>query len=393
MGPQEGGYWIVSRIQRDLEEAELVAEPSFTQGWIDAPVTLVPKRLLESKTAPSNEDEVSPPRQEGATEPGEVTLLVGSLRSAGQGVCSVSLNSTLREAQSLMMRNDYSQLAVMSDPRTLRGAVTWESIAQASMRTSNPQIRDSVIPAELVRFEDDLIHHIPRIVQAGYVFVQAKNRTVSGILTTADLSDEFARLATPFFLIGEIERRLRRAADRIFSPAELMEIRDPNDSTRDVASAEDLTIGEYVRLFEYPERWDKTGWKVDRKIFIEALNQARELRNDVLHFSPDPLDEDQLDELRRFIRWLRILLVARRVRRAIHRRYPDSRTHPIPPRFRRAVTRASSASTKRSRYFVAPVSEITQESLWNVLRDSEAVADACGVLGVQRISPLRAPSC
>ena len=306
-GHKRRGYWIVSRIQRDLEEAELVAEPSFTQGWIDAPVTLVPKRLLESKTAPSNEDEVSPPRQEGATEPGEVTLLVGSLRSAGQGVCSVSLNSTLREAQSLMMRNDYSQLAVMSDPRTLRGAVTWESIAQASMRTSNPQIRDSVIPAELVRFEDDLIHHIPRIVQAGYVFVQAKNRTVSGILTTADLSDEFARLATPFFLIGEIERRLRRAADRIFSPAELREIRDPNDSTRDVASAEDLTIGEYVRLFEYPERWDKTGWQVDRKIFIEALNQARELRNDVLHFSPDPLDEDQLDELRRFIRWLRIL--------------------------------------------------------------------------------------
>ena len=62
-----------------------------------------------------------------------------------------------------------------------------------------------------------------------------------------------------------------------------------------------------MRLFEYPERWDKTGWQVDRKIFIEALNQARELRNDVLHFSPDPLDDDQLDELRRFIRWLRIL--------------------------------------------------------------------------------------
>jgi hypothetical protein len=33
----------------------------------------------------------------------------------------------------------------------------------------------------------------------------------------------------------------------------------------------------------------------------------RELRNDVLHFSPDPIDEDQLVELRRFIKWLKIL--------------------------------------------------------------------------------------
>jgi CBS domain-containing protein len=262
--------YIVSVIERDLEEAGLVTEPYFARGWIDASVTLVPKRLLQPSESPTSDGVVSPPREEGATEPGEVTLLVGSLRSAGQPVCSVSLNSTLLEAQSLMMRNDFSQLAVMSDARNLRGAVTWESIAQSGMRTNDPQIRDYVIPAELVRFEDDLIHHIPRIVQAGYVFVQAPDRTISGIVTTADLSDEFARLATPFFLIGEIERRLRRAVDRIFSAGELSEVRNPDDATRDVSSAEDLTFGEYVRLLEEPERWDKTGWHVERKIFIDA---------------------------------------------------------------------------------------------------------------------------
>jgi hypothetical protein len=172
------GY-IVSVIKRDLERAGLVTEPSFAQGWIDATITLVPKRLLQPSDSSSGDDVVLPSREEGATEPGEVTLLVGSLRSAGQGVCSVSLNSTLLEAQSLMMSNDYSQLAVMSDARNLRGAVTWESIAQSRMRTTDPQIRDCVIPAEMVRFEDDLIHHIPRIVQAGYVFVQAQDRTIS----------------------------------------------------------------------------------------------------------------------------------------------------------------------------------------------------------------------
>ena len=139
------------------------------------------------------------------------------------------------------------------------------------------------------------------------MFVQGQDRTISGIVTTADLSEEFARRATPFFLIGEIERRLRRVVDRIFLGEELSSIRDPEDSDRSVVSAEDLTIGEYARLFEQPDRWERTGWRVDRRVFVEALSKVRELRNDVMHFSPDPLDEEQFEELRRFIRWLKIL--------------------------------------------------------------------------------------
>src|SRR5206468_1431936 len=100
---------------------------------------------------------------------GEVTLIVGSLRSASQPVCSVPLDASLLKAQSLMMMNDYSQLAVMSDARFLRGAVTWESIAKTSLQIAKPRIGDCLIPAELVRFEDDLIQHIPQIVRSGYV--------------------------------------------------------------------------------------------------------------------------------------------------------------------------------------------------------------------------------
>ena len=307
-GHKRRGSWVINRIEDALEEAGLVTEPAFTQGWIDAPITLIPKRLAPTPEQQNgNGTTTAVPRDEGEVEPGEVTILVGSLRSAGQGVTHVPLDATLLQAQSQMMSLDFSQLAVMSDSRTLRGAITWESIAQAGMRTSTPSIRDCLIPAEVVRYEDDLIHHIPRIVQAGYVFVQTKDRTVTGIVTTADLSEEFARLASPFFLIGEIERRLRRAVDRTFTPEDLGSVRDPGDETRDVASAGDLTIGEYVRLLEYPERWERTGWQVDRRIFMADLNRVRELRNEVMHFSPDPLEEEQIDELRRFIRWLKIL--------------------------------------------------------------------------------------
>ena len=305
-GHKRRGYWIVSRIERDLDEASIATEPTFTQGWIDTPVTLVPKRLRPEPeiTDAAGAGEVV---AEGEAEPGEVTLLVSSLRSAGQGVISVTLDGSIVEAQTLMMTNDFSQLAVMSSARSLRGAVTWESIAQASLHLPRPAVRDCVIPAEVVRFEDDLMHHIPRIVDAGYVFVHDRDQTIKGIVTTSDLSDEFARLATPFFLIGEIERRLRRAVGKIFTVEELAAIRNPTDAGRDVASVDDLTMGEYERLLEGPPNWEKTGWQVDRKIFVGALSNVREIRNDVMHFSPDPLDTDQLTELRRFVRFLKIL--------------------------------------------------------------------------------------
>lgn len=306
-GYKRRGNWIVTQIERELEGAGLMSEPSFTQGWIDATVQLVPKRLIEQ--APGAEE--LPPelggRQEGAVEPGVVTLLVSNLRSATHGICSVPLDCTLLRAQSLMMRYDYSQLAVMSDTRSLRGAITWESIARSSMKGNPETVGDCVIQAETVRYDDDLVHHIPRIVLAGYVFVRAQDETISGVVTTADLSEEFGKLASPFFLIGEIERRLRRAVDRVFSAIELEEVRDPQDGGRDVASAEDLTMGEYVRLLEQPDHWKKTGWRVERQVFIEALDKARELRNDVLHFSPDPLEEEDLTELRRFVQFLKFL--------------------------------------------------------------------------------------
>ena len=307
-GHKRRGTWVVNGIARDLKKAGLATEPDFTQGWIDAVVTLVPRRLIKSRDASTeSKPEAAVAAEEELPVPGEVTLIVGSLRSASQPVCSVAFDSTLLQAQSLMMKNDFSQLAVMSDKRNLRGAVTWESIAKTSMRMAKPQIRDCVIPAELVRFEDDLIQHIPQIVRSGYVFVQRSDRTVSGIVTTADLSEEFGLRATPFFLIGEIERRLRRAVDHIFTAAELSQIRDPRDTARDVESASDLTIGEYIRLLENPSHWTKTSWQAERSIFIEALQSVREIRNEVLHFSPDPLDEEQIGELRSFIRWLKFL--------------------------------------------------------------------------------------
>jgi len=237
----------------------------------------------------------------------EVSLRVGSLRSANLSVTSVAPDDTLERAQALMMAHDYSQLAVISGTRTLRGAIGWESIAQARIRDPKASLREAIIPAELVRSEDDLLDQIPKIIDAGFVFVSAADNQIQGIVTTADLSLQFATLANPFFLLAEIERRLRRIIGLTFNAEELAEVVDPADAERTVRSADDLTLGEYVRLIEKPDYWKRLSWALDRKVFIDAMQEVRRIRNDVMHFSPDPLDDRQLGQLENFLKWLRKL--------------------------------------------------------------------------------------
>ena len=302
-GAKRRGVWVVDRIEEDLAAKGLTTEPLFADAWIDGPV-----RVVAVSRAEAGGDDSAIQRAEGASPSDlDISLRVGSLPSANTAVVSVPPDATLTLAQSLMLRYDYSQLAVMSGERELRGAISWESIAQAQLRDPRCSLARALIRTEPVELDDDLLSLIPRIVSSGFVFVRASDRRLSGIVTMADLSLEFSSLATPFFLLGEIERRLRRKIDQCFESGELERLRDSTDSNREVAAASDLTFGEYGRLIQSPENWARLGWAVDRNTFNAALDEVRQIRNEVMHFSPDQLEGWQVDSLKNFIRWLRIL--------------------------------------------------------------------------------------
>lgn len=293
------GVWIVNQINRDLVDAGLTTSPSFTEGWIDNTIRIVPYEPASPETNGSDE---APPEGEL-----RAMLRVGDLPSANTGVVSVPPDASLELTQSLMLRDDFSQLAVLSGERNLRGAVSWESIALAGLRKPDATLKDATVPTDPVELDQDLLAMIPRIVDEGFLFVRSRDQRLSGIVTMADLSIEFSNLATPFFLLGEIERRLRRTIDECFSADDLRAVLAPDDPDREVQAAQDLTFGEYGRLLEDPSKWPQLSWSVDRKTFVDRLNEVRHIRNDVMHFSPDPLDDDQVSVLRNFIRWLRVL--------------------------------------------------------------------------------------
>jgi restriction system protein len=298
------GYLIVETIKGDLAAYDLKTDPSFEEAWIDEQVRLV--------RAPSREEPEISSGGMGTPEMADMLPAAGlrmrHLQSANREVSWVAPDASLALAQALMLKDDYSQLAVMSSPRDLRGAVSWKSIAQAQLRDANCSLRDALVPAVPVSQEEELLPLIPTIVEKEFLFVTRQDKTLSGIITVADLSLEYNRLARPFFLIGEIERRLRRAiAGATFPPEVLQSVRDPGETDRVVGSVEDLTFGEYKRLLERPENWQKLAWNVDRVIFVKTLDDVRNIRNDVMHFSPDPIEDDQLKVLTNFIGMIKVL--------------------------------------------------------------------------------------
>jgi restriction system protein len=297
------GTRVVEEIQLALERHQLVSEPSFTLGWIDSTVV-----LCSAPLHPETADHTAPPHDERDAAPApEIALTVSSLQSAGAGAASVERNDALERARALMLRDDYSQLAVMSGRHQLVGAVSWESMARAAIYHPELTLGHATVTATSVAPDDDLISLIPTIIEQGFVFVVRPDRTLGGIVTTADLSSQFGTLAKPFLLLGEIERRLRHVLTLNFTAPELSDLGDPADHERTIDSASNLTLGEIARCIENAGNWERLGWPIDRGVFIATLQGVREIRNDVMHFSPDPLTPEQEITLQNFTRWLRVM--------------------------------------------------------------------------------------
>ncbi|MFD3508882.1 hypothetical protein [Nocardia sp. NPDC058666] len=287
----------VSRIEADLANHGLVTSPSFRAVTLDTVVYLATPPS-EAEAAPQesvlHDDGTGAEDDEGDRDL-EVGLTVGNL-SPLNGVGAVGPNSSLDEAITTMLLNDYSQLAVLSGTRNLRGAVTWASIALAMHQSPSATLADAIDPhVEVVDYERDLFAVLPTLQHSGFVFIRDQSKAIAGIVTTADVAQRFGQMATPFFLLGELDQTLRWILSRAMSIEELRGF-----CGRKVGSVDQLTVGDYRRVLEQPQAWVKLGWPSDRAVFIARLEEIRLIRNKVMHFHPDPIPTDAVDKLRNF---------------------------------------------------------------------------------------------
>jgi CBS domain-containing protein len=309
---QRRGRWIVTYIRDRLKEFGLKTVPDFESTYLDAEIMFVLAGQPDENTATApNVLEAAAIADEikaAVTTFADPTYRISKLAAANRRPVYVKPDSTLMAATTLMMANDFSQLPVMINDRDVKGAISWDSIGSRRALGQSPQfVRDAMDLHAEIGSDASLFAAIPIIVDRGYALVRAPDRRIVGIITTSDLSLQFQQLSEPFLLLGEIENHIRRIIDNKFDGVALSAVKDPDDGGRQVASASDLTFGEYKRLLEDPKRWSAIGLDLDRSVFIELLEKVREVRNDVMHFDPDGIEDQSLAALRDFAKFLRML--------------------------------------------------------------------------------------
>lgn len=289
------GPRIVQQIREALAERGLRTQPDFEYAFIDDAIQFVPNDAGDS-TASTGIATIDP------------TYRIGRLESANRPPKAVTPDAPLEKAVTLMLAQDYSQLPVMSGPRELKGVVSWKTIgSRLALGLQCPSVRDCMEPAHVIGTDDSLFDAVSKIAQNDYVLVLASDRRISGIVTASDFNEQFHKLAEPFLLIGEIENGVRQMLHGKFTANELATAKAPGDDGRNIASVNDLTFGEYQRLLETPDMWNRLGLRIDRAEFVERLKNVRDIRNDVMHFEPEGLDSNDLGLLREFAEFLKRL--------------------------------------------------------------------------------------
>jgi len=285
------------QIAADLENHGLTTEPPFLKTGIDSVVKVV-ERQLETKERVEGEGAAD---LESDTDVG---LTLGNIPSANCGVESVTPQATYEEAITVMLLNDFSQLAVMTGARSTPRAVTWQSIARERHAHPDGQLGGAIIDATTLRFDTELVDVLPVLESQDFVFVKDATNVIKGIVTTADVVRAYGQLATPFFLIGELDKLLRRVITDGFTLEEIRKSCD-SDGTRGLQSYDELTMGDYQRMLEDPSNWATLEWPLDRAVFTRRLSDLREVRNDLMHFNPDPISEQAVILIRSMIQLIR----------------------------------------------------------------------------------------
>jgi CBS domain-containing protein len=313
---QRRGVLVVSEIRSALRKVKLVTVPDFEVAYIDQRIKL--KALQPADKSPITKENVAGETAvttDVAVVGGSIpdpAPRIGMLRAANTPPLSVARDTEVREAITLMLMNDYSQLPVMQGERNVDGLISWRSIGRTRIGDGQPRkyVRDCMEKVEIISADTHLFEAVNIIAKREVVLVRNAGNKIAGLVTTSDISLQFGALSEPFLLLSEVENHIRRLIDGRFSLDQLKAVRDPADPSRKIENVANLTFGEYIRLLEKPENWERLGFDLSRTECIKRLREVGRIRNDVMHFHPDgisPEDMELLRDTRKFLQALCLL--------------------------------------------------------------------------------------
>ncbi|MFF0035222.1 CBS domain-containing protein [Streptomyces mirabilis] len=312
-------------IEQLLKDAGLATLPYFATCSSQSEIHIVAREttVAEQPTDAGVDEEQE---DESGLLPGALpqqSFRIGDLPCAHAGVDSITSASNLTEATYIMYTKNYSQIPVLEDQYTVVGVVTWRSVAKMYGTGVDPVLGNAIVEdPPIVHARDDFFAMLSTICEHGYVLVRAHNGRISGIVTATDITQRFDATAWPFFVVGEIELRLRKCLGAKMSEDAIRGVQRNDKKTGKIA---DLTFGQYVMLLDGDQRnkhgqrleamcsaadqnWLALGWTgVNQVQFVHQLNRVRNIRNQIAHFDSEPLSQQRSEELRQFVGLLRQL--------------------------------------------------------------------------------------
>lgn len=297
------GWRVIETINKMLDEHEVLCEPAFGSAWFYGQIEIKPKpKIAAGKPEQNNEDTDPTPR---------LSLLkaanLNKVKEAGEGkgLISVTRDTSLTEAITLLMQNDFSQLPILSGQRDVDGIISWKSIGRAlSLGKTCLTVSDCKDDVVILNYDEPLFSAVKFILEKDFVLVRQKDKTISGIVTVTDIGEQFIAMAEPFLIIEQIENHIRKLLDQKFNTDELNFPSTYEELPRTINSLADLTFGQYVKILEDPKKFDKLKINIDRVLIVKQLDEVRKIRNDVMHFDPDGITNQNLELLRQTVAFL-----------------------------------------------------------------------------------------
>lgn len=278
-------------IRQNLDKLGLECHPNFEQVYIDSNVEL--RKKLTVKAAKGD-------TKEPIAAVRDPVPRLALLPSANRSPISVTRDADIKRAVTLMMMHDFSQLPVMQNERTVDGLISLRSIvsAQAIVGPCTVVRQCMVKQIQVLSHDTPLFDAVKQIMQSEVVLVKGPDGKIAGLVTIADVGQQFVAMAEPFLILEQIENHIRAILDGKFSKEQLKKCIHEGADDRDIEGIADLTFGEYVRLLESPDNWQLLNLTMDRASFTKRLDEVRRIRNDVMHFHPDGISQEDLDTLR-----------------------------------------------------------------------------------------------
>lgn len=319
-GAKRRGAQVSVEIRSALKKVRLVTEPDFMTANIKDRIRLKPysphlqkltnaeKNDAGARTAKTLDTKDAASETDSIIKLSDPTPRLGTIFGMQRPV-SVTRNDKLTKALTIMVNHDFSQLPVMNGTRHVDGIISWKTIGDAALlhRKKCEFVKDCMDKdVAILPYDSPLPRAIKTIADNDIVLVKDSNNEITGIVTHYDLAERYHTLSEPFLLLAEIEMNLRQLIVRAGFPQSVLEAaKDPKDTERTVKNVSNLTFGEYVRLLDNTENWKSIHLNLSRSAFISEMKRIREIRNEVMHFSPDPLDKESLAALRRGAQMMR----------------------------------------------------------------------------------------